>query len=302
MAGTTTGSNPQALFEIIQRIARHGLVDSKTGAVHGTERIIGYVVKIHGEGDGDLAGTIDVQEYIDYEHQNDIDSKVGYHEGVLLNAMQNSDCYLILPKLYSDVVIVFDVATQKEYVTMFSHVDTYKVDAHESLFVGVSERETFNSDDENAPDVDELKKTGLSSGTVYDKESIITSVSDIKSGNRVEQKITSTSFATDVNGKSAIKLDDKVAEVEGGDVKVKLSQGKVYLGDENAKYNAVLGQKLADVLSELLGYLSQMMTTTMMGPQPPANMIANFIKLKTTIESYKASCSGFLSNTVKVKE
>lgn len=44
-----------------------------------------------------------------------------------------------------------------------------------------------------------------------------------------------------------------------------------------------------------------MMTPTMMGPQPPAN-VAQFISLQAKVQSYKAATSGILSKTVKVAE
>ena len=44
----------------INAIAKNGITDPN-GAIRGTQKIIGYVCAIHE--DGELAGTIDVQEY-----------------------------------------------------------------------------------------------------------------------------------------------------------------------------------------------------------------------------------------------
>lgn len=291
-------SNPQKLFDIIQKIARHGLVDGRTGAVHGTERTVGYVAKIHE--DGDLAGTIDVQEYIDYDHADDVDAKVGYHEGVLLNAMQGSDCYLILPKLYSDVVVVMDVATQKEYVTMFSHVDTFRIDAHERVSVGVSEREEYDPEDEDAPDVDGLEKTGSSSSTEYTKDSVVTSVTD--GSDTVTHSITPTEMAVSVGDGTDMSLTGDTLALRQGDSLVKMAGGSTYVGSDGDTGSAVLGEELADLLADFINILSKMMTPTMMGPQPPTNAVPQLVQLMAKVKQYRASCSGFLSKHVKVQK
>ena len=75
----------------------------------------------------------------------------------------------------------------------------------------------------------------------------------------------------------------------------------MYLGSGSAKEPGVLGNQLATLLVDWLGTLSQMMTPTMMGPQPPANL-AKFVSLQAKVNSYKASISGFLSKTVKIAE
>ena len=80
-----------------------------------------------------------------------------------------------------------------------------------------------------------------------------------------------------------------------------IKEDGVYLGSGSANEPAVLGNQLATLLVDWLGALSQMMTPTMMGPQPPANL-AKFVSLQAKVNSYKASISGFLSKTVKVAE
>ena len=54
-------SSNQIIREAIQKIALHGLVNKSTGTIRDTGKTVGFVAKIHT--DGELAGTIDVQEY-----------------------------------------------------------------------------------------------------------------------------------------------------------------------------------------------------------------------------------------------
>lgn len=313
-----TGS--KALFDMIQQIARHGMVDAKTGAVHGTERIVGYVAKIHGEDDGDLAGTIDVQEFVEYFHQEDIDAKVGYHEGVYLSAIQNNTGLLIKPKLYSEVVIVMDPATNREYVSLFSHVDVIQLDSHDNVTIGVKEREEFDPEDENGDDVDELKPTGVSTKTEYTKDSVTTTVVADEAGKKSASqtingegivlevggnKSTLTMTSDDValeHGDAKLSLDDSQAKMEKGGSSVTIKDGVTYVGSASEIDDAVLGQQLASILSELVGYLGQMMTPTSMGPQPPANVLGSFISLKAKIQSFASTHSGFLTKKVQIQK
>lgn len=311
-----TGS--KALFDMIQQIARHGMMDAKTGAVHGTERTVGYVAKIHD--DGELAGTIDVQEFIDYMHQDDIDAKVGYHEGVFLTAMQNNTGLLIKPKLYSEVVIVMDPATNREYVSLFSHVDVIQLDSHDTVTVGVQEREEFEPDDEEGDDVDELKPTGIFTKTEYTKDSIISTVTADKDGNNTvyqemngeglkqvigDDKSSQTMTQDEIvlkHDKANVTLDDSQAKLEMNKSSVTVEDDTVYVGSKSGTDDAVLGQQLASILSTLVGCIAQMMIPTMMGPQPPANMLGNFISLKAQIQSFASSHSGFLTQKVQIQK
>ena len=311
-----TGS--KALFDMIQQIARHGMMDEKTGAVHGTERTVGYVAKIHE--DGELAGTVDVQEFIEYHHQDDIDAKVGYHEGVFLSAIQNNTGLLIKPKLYSEVVIVMDPATNREYVSLFSHVDVIQLDSHDNVSIGVQEREEFDPEDEEGDDVDELKPTGIATKTEYTKDSVTTTVvadedgeqtsSQVMNGDGIkltvgEDKSMLTMTQDDIvleHDKANMTLDDSQAKLEMGSSSVIVEDGTTYVGSKSGTDDAVLGQQLASILSELVGYLGQMMTPTMMGPQPPANVLGSFISLKAKIQSFASSHSGFLTQKVQIQK
>lgn len=309
----------KALFDLIQKIAHHGIRDPKTGAIHGTERTVGYVAKIHE--DGELAGTVDVQEYVDYEHQEDIDSQIGYHEGVRLSALQNNGSgFLIRPKLYSEVVIVMDPGSGVEYVSMFSHVDTIQLDSHDKASIGVREREEFDINDDNGEDVDQLPTTGVQAVTDYTKDSITTTlvadkdgkqtVIEVVNGDGIKQTVGDDKSIHEVtqdkisfkHGDSEVILDDSQVKISKGNSSVTVEDGTVYVGSKGDVDDAVLGQELAGIFSDLLGYLSQMMTPTCMGPQAPTNVLPSFISLKAKIQAFAASHSGFLTSKVQIQK
>lgn len=311
-------SSNQTIREAIQKIAWKGMVNRDTGAIKGTAKVTGYVAKINT--DGDLAGTIDVQEYVTLAVEETEETKMGYHEGVLLSAIQdNSKGYVIVPKMYSEVIVSQDPDTGQEYVSMFSHVDMIQMDSHESITIEVKEREEFDESDEEAPDVDELEETGVMSKTTYLKDSIVTEVHKEKDTHISKTTLTGESVTTTVNDEqTSFEMDkdkihfkrenaettiktDKIEEKVGSS-SVTIEDGKVHLGSTSGTDNAVLGKELATILSDLCGFLGQMMTPTMMGPQPPANMMGNFISLKAKIDAYKASQSGFLTQKVMVQK
>ena len=164
-------SSNQAIRDAIRKIAWHGIIN-QDGVLKDTGKVTGYVAKIHT--DGELAGTVDVQEYYSLSMEETEDKKIGYHEGVYLSALQdNSKGLLIIPKLYSEVTISIDPETKTEYVSMFSHVDVIQLDSHETITVGVTEREEFDESDENSPDIQDLEETGVFSKTTYLKDSTI---------------------------------------------------------------------------------------------------------------------------------
>lgn len=314
--------------EAIQKIALYGVMNKKSGTLRDTEKITGYIVKINTE--GDLAGTVDVQEYVDdtvtVEGQDDVtgeegdnDTKVGYHEGVLLSALQdNSNGYVIVPKLYSDVTITIDPESQQEYVIMYSAVDMIQLDSHSTVSVGVKEREEFDETDEESPDVHELKETGVYTNTTYLKDSIHTTAQGSDSGNKVTHVLDSLQSKTVIgedktsmvmnkdyanikHDKSEIIVNNSKAISKCGNSSVSVQDGKVYLGAESGVDDAVLGGQLADILSDMLGYIGQIITTTQLGPQAPIN-VAQFVSLQAKVKAFKASHSGFLTNKVQVQK
>lgn len=310
-------SSNQIIRETIQKISRHGLFNPANNTLRGTERIAGWVAKIHTE--GDLAGTIDVQEFATSSINSSDDVKIGYHEGVQLSAIQdNSKGLIIVPKLHSEVVIVMDPVTYTEYVSMFSHVDVIQLDSHDTITVGVREREEFDEGSEDSPDIQDLEETGVFSKTTYLKDSITTEVQGEDEANHTKHLMDSEKVETVVgDDKSSMTMDQEKIHLKhnkaetildeeqhtskfGGSM-VKIEDGTVFLGSDSSTDDAVLGVELATILSELVGYLGQIMTPTMMGPQPPVNM-ASFISLKAKIDAFKSSHSGFLTKKVQIQK
>ena len=313
--------NNDLIKKAIQRIALQGHVDPSSGVWHDSARITGYVAKIHDDESDELFGTVDVQEYNTRSFvQEENDVKFGYHEGVYLSSLQNNkEGYLIIPKLYSEVTIALDPESRKEYVVMFSHVDLIQLDSHEQIRIGVREREEFDND-EDGDDIDELKLTGISTNIELEKDSITTTVvADKDAKNTVtqimdadglkqtigEDKSSQTMTQKEIileHDKSNMTLDDSQAKIEMGKSAVIAEDGTVYVGSKSGTDDAVLGQQLASILSELVGYLGQMMTPTMMGPQPPANVLGSFISLKAKIQSFASGHSGFLTQKVQIQK
>lgn len=294
----------EAIYEAIRQIALHKLVNPKNNVIKNTSRISGYVTKIHTDENDELYGTVDVQEYNDSLANNQAKDEglpVGLHEGVFLSAIQNNDNGLItIPYLNSDVVIATDPDTLKEYVVAYSHADTVQIDTHTKTIIGVTETKEFE-ESEDSPDVDQLEKTGLHAHTEYTKEHAKTEVA--KSDKNEEKSIFEVT-ADQINAqhdKAQIVLDAKEILAKYNAKEIVINDKGVYLGSGNATEPAVLGNQLATILIDWLGALSSMLTPTMMGPQPPAN-VAKFVALQSKINSYKAATSGFLSKTVKVSE
>lgn len=294
----------EAIYEAIRQIALHKLVNPKNNVIKNTSRISGYVTKIHTDENDELYGTVDVQEYNDSLANNQAKDEglpVGLHEGVFLSAIQNNDNGLItIPYLNSDVVIATDPDTLKEYVVAYSHADTVQIDTHTKTIIGVTETKEFE-ESEDSPDVDQLEKTGLHAHTEYTKEHAKTEVA--KSDKNEEKSIfeVTADQIKALHDKAQIVLDAKEILAKYDVKEIVINDKGVYLGSGKATEPAVLGNQLATILIDWLGALSSMLTPTMMGPQPPAN-VAKFVALQSKINSYKAATSGFLSKTVKVSE
>ena len=294
----------EAIYEAIRQIALHKLVNPKNNVIKNTSRISGYVTKIHTDENDELYGTVDVQEYNDSLANNQAKDEglpVGLHEGVFLSAIQNNNNGLItIPYLNSDVVIATDPDTLKEYVVAYSHADTVQIDTHTKTIIGVTETKEFEKS-EDSPDVDQLEKTGLHAHTEYTKEHAKTEVA--KSDKNEEKSIfeVTADQIKAQHDKAQIVLDAKEILAKYNAKEIVINDKGVYLGSGKATEPAVLGNQLATILIDWLGALSSMLTPTMMGPQPPAN-VAKFVALQSKINSYKAATSGFLSKTVKVSE
>lgn len=162
----------QAYKDFIQRTALRGQLDNE-GNLIGTRKITGYVAKIHEDDDDELKGTIDVQEF-NYDSGDQEFDGAGYHEGVKLCAtMTNAGGVLIVPLLFSEVVITQNPSDQEEYVIAWSHAKAVQLDSHETIHFGVTEYEDFvETDDGLEKDYNELEETGKKSSTDYTAESI----------------------------------------------------------------------------------------------------------------------------------
>lgn len=163
----------------ITALARRGIVNAQ-GVAKGTEKIIGYVCAIHE--DGDLAGTIDVQEY-NCDDNDMTFHGAGHHEGVLLSAIQNNQTgYLIVPQLFSEVVIIKNPYDGQEYVLMYSHAKRMNLftqtsegedEENNGITIGVTEVEKFEETDQGlAKDFNELEPTKNQSSSKYTSKSI----------------------------------------------------------------------------------------------------------------------------------
>ena len=328
----------ETIYDAIRQIAFHKLINPRTNTLKNISRTSGFVVKFHDDPSDELFGTVDVQEYNLGSETNrqavEDGLPVGLHEGVYLSALQHNEKGLVtIPYLYSDVVIATDPETLREYVIQYSHADTVQVDAHNKVVIGVTETEEYQ-DTEDSPDVDELEPTGVHAHTTYTPISMLSVVG--KSDKPEEQsslELTAekievsrdkgkmvmdaeqihTQFdektSTTLNAekfeakydKAQLLMDAQqlLAKYDAKELVIK-SDG-VYVGSGSASEPAVLGNQLASLLVEWLGALSSMMTPTMMGPQPPAN-VAQFVSLQAKVNSYKAATSGILSKTVKIAQ
>ena len=309
----------KTIYDAIQAIARQGLINPQTNAPYkGGGFVSGYVAKIHDDESDELYGTIDVKEWNALVgDENDITLE-GYHEGVRLNAIQNSNKGVVLiPKMYSDVVIGQDPAGA-EYVTMYSHVDVIQLDSHDTITIGVQEREEYKEKDENAPDIDELPMTGVRTMTTYTKDKILTEVVDEKGKKNVTQTVDAENIDFDIaEGETTFHADKEKVEVvrdsssttltkdesttKVGNEQVTVKSDGVYLGATSGTSHAVLGEELGKILTNILSLIGQIKTTTQLGPQPPIN-VAQFISLQAQVNAWTSSVSNFLTKKVNVQK
>lgn len=201
-------------------------------AVHGTSKIAGYVCNIHSddEEDVELRGTVDVQEYA-YRAEDYNGNAAGFHEGVMISAIQGNKGYRIVPCMFSEVIIQQDPSTLQWYVTMYSHATIIDLNAHDEVNISVTEYEDFEeSDDGLAKDYDELEETGNKTSTNYTATSIIDQVvsPDDKEGLKQEKTaehkiITVGKTKIVINGNSVtVETSDKIS-VKGNAVKLECS-------------------------------------------------------------------------------
>ena len=235
--------------ESVNSMAQSGLA-TPDGTIKGTKKIIGYVCAIHEE--GELAGTIDVQEF-NYEPGEDTLEGVGHHQGVLLSAIQDcQDGILIVPMLFSEVVIVQNPLDGTEYVLMYSHAKrislsakSLKSDNDGEVKIGVTEVEDFvEMDDGLDKDCDELESTKNASSTTYTSTSITSQVTspDDENGVVVEQTATKQTITV---GKTTITIDGDNVSIET-DGKVSMKVGGTSIEEEDGKINIKTDQTVLE--------------------------------------------------------
>lgn len=248
--------------EAIERIAQKNLA-GLDGMPLGTKKIMGYVCAINT--DGDLAGTVDVQEF-NIEPGETETQGIGCHQGVLLSAIQNNeDGFLIVPQLYSDVVIVQNPFDGKEYVIMYSHAKkmqflthSTKTDDDGEIQIGVTEVEDFvETDDGLDKDFNELEPTKNKTLTKYTSKNIYTQITspDDEEGFQEETTfedrmitvgdtkisfdgecfsiITKKSISFQVGENTTIEQVDGKVTITVGDTKITEDQGSVSIETKN---------------------------------------------------------------------
>lgn len=233
----------------ISSIAQKGNLDLD-GATRGTRKIVGYVCAIHE--DGELAGTIDVQEY-NFEPDEYQTEGTRHHKGVLLSAIQdNSDGVLIVPMLFSEVVIVQNPTDGHEYVLMYSHAKRIQLNAHEDIEIGVTEVEDFvETDNGLQKDYDELEPTKNKTSTHYNTTSIVDTIISpedevgFREEKTVEHKIITVgntiitingeNVLIETSGKIEYKIGETVISEEDGAVTVKTNDINVECANCNVK-------------------------------------------------------------------
>ena len=234
----------------INRLSAQGIVGID-GNVRGTKKIFGYVCAIHEE--GDLIGTIDVQEF-EYEPGEYTIPGAGHHKGVLLSAIQNNkEGVLIVPMMYSEVVIVKNPSDGQEYVLMYSHAREIRITAQSlegeddgKVEIGVTEVEQFNETDDGLDkDYYELNPTKNKANTIYTAKSITDQIispddeAGLKQEKTSEHKIiTVGDTKVTIDGQNVvIETSGKVAFTIGG-TKITNEDGKVNIETTDATIKA----------------------------------------------------------------
>lgn len=244
----------------VNQIARQGIVGLE-GVPLGTRKIIGYVCAINEE--GELAGTVDVQEF-NYEPDEYSTPGIGHHKGVFLSAIQdNNQGYLIVPMLYSEVVIVQNPTDGHEYVLMYSHAQKIKLltnslkgDNDGVIEIGVTEVENFvETDDGLEKDFNELEPTQNQAKTAYTATTIIDQIispddtEGLKQEKTVEHKIITVgdtkitidgqNVCIETSGRVSFKVGNSTITEEDG--KVSLEVGNSTITEEDGKVSVKVG-------------------------------------------------------------
>ena len=243
--------------KMIRSIARTGLLEKGVGVVPvGTRKTLCYVCEVHDGDDPDenLRWTVDVMD-VNYDDVP-MDGVEGYHPGVMLCASTtNANGFILVPELYSEVIIERNPETNIEYVSFVSRVAEVRFEATNKLYVGRRGFEDFSeSDDGIEKDYFELEETGDFAYTEYSKDG-------------KKDVVTSGSDSTEVRQThEQVFIKSKDVQVNGG------------------KYHAVLFEELEIVLRKLIQYLA---TATAAGS--PLSTAANISALTSELSKFKSN-------------
>lgn len=223
------------LAHAIRQIALKGLLDNN-GNLKAASETRGYVTKIHDDPDDELYGTVDVREYFDETYNNKGDDDInmrGLHEGVFLSVIQNlENGVYFIPKLWSDVTIVQDSITKREYVKMFNHVDVLNYEAGTKVGIGVIEREEYDIKDFD--EHEEKEETGNKAWLGFTKEAMVATVEN-EDGDKVEITSKADSIEVKVCDKVTITLKDGKVNIEADDVTIDAKKAKITGGQMEMK-------------------------------------------------------------------
>ena len=281
-----------AFVEAVKRVSQKKLMD-RNGVVRGTRKTDGYVSFIHDDPSDKLYGTIDVQEF-GYEPE---DFPEGFHEGVQLSAEPGDDNGIyIVPLLLSDVVIVTEsTAPFREFVLSYSRAKIMHFHGHERVTVGVDE-EDKTQDIGKLESIRDLKNTGNSAITQYEKDKIIHTV--IKNHDVACFVSLDDSGHVRVSGKNiTIDAEEEVVINNAKSIEIK-AKNKVQIDAKSIQLNEggqkmVLGEKLVSQLQSLCSAISSLIITTPSGPGSidPASQakLANISGQLNTILSQKST-------------
>lgn len=267
-------------------------VDMSPGGMSGigTARVIhGYVAKVHSDPSDEefeeYGGTVDVGEYPD----ETASSEPVIHKGVLPAAARNNEGgILIIPTLFSDVMICLDAATRYAYIISYSHAETIQFRAHTETSIGVIETEEIDTDSDSSPDYDELEPTGNESCTHYTKDGAVTTVRN-QDGKEASTTVKAEEITHRIDKSEVKQTADKVVQNINGTT-ISVSDKKVTLGDEQATEPLVLGNELAQLMLDFLTECSKITTPTLMGTMPAIN-IPNFTSLTSRIQNFLSKTS-----------
>ena len=263
MAGNNSN---EVIKKAIQKIVQ-------AGAIKDFEVLTGFVSKIYQVGE-DNYGTID---FISMDGSIII-------PGVSIASLDgNRRGKILLPAEDSDVTIAI-IGGSDAYVLHFSHLDTAIFDVDKSIKVGATGVEDTDVD----TDYDEVAETGLKTETEHTPSAITTKADDVSGSNDKHNTLVDSaeqsekiiedlqaSKSTKVTQTSTThKIESDSSSIETKEQEVVVTSPKITLSNGGNVEKAVLGETLKTVLDAFIDQVAQILTTTVMGPQPILNAAA----------------------------